>query len=223
MDEKIQKLLEEKLDASKVKSRSKGSATLSYIEGWHAIAEANRIFGYDGWERHTVSNIEVCRYEKEGKYDKKNHCVGYEAKVLVRALGIEREGTGHGSGQMPDLFDAIESASKEAETDAMKRALMTFGNPFGLALYDKTRANVSDKTEKYTGPTENPIRDQFPTSVAMKKQYQEVLDAIGRATQLDHVDWVKGQIAKFAKVDTQLSDSLQDALDERLEALNGQY
>lgn len=26
----------------------------------------------------------------------------------------------------------------------MKRALMTFGNPFGLALYDKTQANVAD-------------------------------------------------------------------------------
>jgi DNA repair and recombination protein RAD52 len=26
----------------------------------------------------------------------------------------------------------------------MKRALMTFGNPFGLALYDKEQANVID-------------------------------------------------------------------------------
>jgi hypothetical protein len=40
------------------------------------------------------------------------------------------------------LGEALESAAKEAETDAMKRALMTFGNPFGLALYDKTQANV---------------------------------------------------------------------------------
>ncbi len=31
---------------------------------------------------------------------------------------------------------------KAAETDAMKRALATFGNPFGLALYDKTQAGV---------------------------------------------------------------------------------
>ncbi|MFM7549233.1 MAG: Rad52/Rad22 family DNA repair protein, partial [Cyanobacteriota bacterium] len=36
-----------------------------------------------------------------------------------------------------------ESALKEAETDAMKRALMTFGNPFGLALYDKRQREVS--------------------------------------------------------------------------------
>ena len=29
--------------------------SLSYIEGWHAIAEANRLFGFDGWTRTTDS------------------------------------------------------------------------------------------------------------------------------------------------------------------------
>ena len=27
---------------------------LSYIEGWYAISEANRIFGFDAWSRETV-------------------------------------------------------------------------------------------------------------------------------------------------------------------------
>ncbi len=31
----------------------------------------------------------------------------------------------------------------KAESDAMKRALMTFGNPFGLALYDKEQRGVA--------------------------------------------------------------------------------
>ena len=53
-----------------------------------------------------------------------------------------REGCGAGHGILKDLGEAHESALKEAETDAMKRALMTFGNPFGLALYDKARENV---------------------------------------------------------------------------------
>ena len=34
-------------------------------------------------------------------------------------------------------------ALKAAETDATKRALATFGNPFGLALYDKDQARVT--------------------------------------------------------------------------------
>jgi hypothetical protein len=40
------------------------------------------------------------------------------------------------------LGEAHESALKEAETDATKRALATFGNLFGLALYDKEQNGV---------------------------------------------------------------------------------
>ena len=43
---------------------------------------------------------------------------------------------------------AHESAIKEAETDATKRALMTFGNQFGLALYDKEQREVADKAPR---------------------------------------------------------------------------
>jgi len=136
------------LNRSVVKTRSKGSFDLSYIEGWWAISEANRIFGFDCWERETVYCKEVCRYETNNK----KHKVGYEAKVKITirepdkesvpGVYIIREGTGHGSGIANDVFDAIEGAAKEAETDAMKRALMTFGNPFGLALYDKDQKDV---------------------------------------------------------------------------------
>jgi hypothetical protein len=40
------------------------------------------------------------------------------------------------------LGEAHESALKEAETDATKRALTTFGNLFGLALYDREQTGV---------------------------------------------------------------------------------
>ena len=134
--------LEKPLDRKVVKTRSKGNFDLSYIEGWWAISEANRIFGYDGWARETVYCKEVCRYTTGNNKEK----VGYEAMVRITVNAeetlISREGTGHGSGIANDLFDAIEGAAKEAETDAMKRALMTFGNPFGLALYDKEQKIV---------------------------------------------------------------------------------
>ena len=139
--ESIEAALQAKLSAESIKERSKGGVKLSYIEAWHAIAEANRIFGHNGWERETVYCKEVCRYERQGN-SKTLWVVGYEAKVKVTAMGITREGTGHGSGQQSELYDAIESAAKEAESDAMKRAMMTFCNPFGMALYDKTKENV---------------------------------------------------------------------------------
>ncbi len=37
--------LDAPLSKAAVKDRKQGGATVSYIEGWHAIAEANRIFG----------------------------------------------------------------------------------------------------------------------------------------------------------------------------------
>ena len=68
--------------------------------------------------------------------------VSYVAKVRVTVDGITREGWGAGHGRGGSAGDRHESAVKEAETDARKRALMTFGNQFGLALYDKDQTNV---------------------------------------------------------------------------------
>lgn len=139
--------LEKPLAAANVKSRSQSGRTLSYVEGWHVIAEANRIFGFDGWHRETIEMREVRPPElvKSGA-GKETWRVGFVAKVRVTVGEVIREGTGFGAGALPDLGEAYESAIKEAETDAMKRAFITFGNPFGLALYDKTQANVDHST-----------------------------------------------------------------------------
>jgi DNA recombination protein Rad52 len=133
--------LDSKLDPAHIKSRVKGGTNLSYIEGWHVIAEANRIFGFDGWDTETVDIRMTCETERNGK-----PYVGYLCKVRITVYAdgkvIVREGIGHGSQSSNDLADAHEGAAKEAETDAMKRALKSFGNPFGLCLYDKAQAGV---------------------------------------------------------------------------------
>lgn len=136
--------LKAKLDASFVKERSQAGRKLSYIEGWHAISEANRIFGFGKWTRETTSLKLVAEKERKVGQTNPRHGWGvtYVATVRVTVGDIIRDGTGAGHGIDVDLGQAHESAIKEAETDAMKRALMTFGNPFGLALYDKTQADV---------------------------------------------------------------------------------
>jgi hypothetical protein len=55
---------------------------------------------------------------------------------------VFREGSGSGTGNGQNPGEAHERALKEAETDAMKRALSTFNNLFGLALYDKAQNGV---------------------------------------------------------------------------------
>jgi len=151
--------LKKPLDRKNVKERTQSGFKLSYIEGWHAIDEANRIFGFDGWSRETAGLTCV----REPEQINGNWRVGYIAKVRVSVAGIFRDGTGYGSGIAKDVGDAYESAVKEAETDATKRALMTFGNPFGLALYDKTQTNVQETPPPPPVPTAEEI--DFRTKV----------------------------------------------------------
>lgn len=151
----IEAELNKPLHKSHVKARSQSGRTLSYIEGWHAIAEANRIFGFDAWTRETIETKCVAEHKRKiGREPNQRDGwgVSYTAKVRVVVGGVVREGIGAGHGIDVDLGLAHESAIKEAETDAMKRALMTFGNPFGLALYDKTQANVSDEKSEPKSP-----------------------------------------------------------------------
>jgi hypothetical protein len=122
------------------------------------VAEANRIFGFDGWQRQTIAVHCVAQAERLiGRDQKPGWGVTYTARVRVtvtagRLTPLVREGSGAGHGIDVDLGQAHESALKEAETDAMKRALMTFGNPFGLALYDKAQRHVSSAGGQGDGP-----------------------------------------------------------------------
>ena len=142
--------LRAKLDAKYVKSRKANGNDLHYVEGWHVIAEANRIFGYDAWDRRTLASH--CVWSgASGPY----HAAAYTAKVRVSVragdITIVREGSGTGEGTAPTPGQAHELALKGAETDATKRALATFGNPFGLALYDREQPR-SEKASPPIGP-----------------------------------------------------------------------
>jgi hypothetical protein len=55
--------------------------------------------------------------------------------VYAGGITIIREGHGTGEGRSNSPGDVHDTALKAAETDATKRALATFGKPFGLALY----------------------------------------------------------------------------------------
>jgi hypothetical protein len=147
------------LDRALVSSREQGRSKVNYLQSWVVISEANRIFGFDGWQRQTLFSRCIAQAERligargTGREQKNGWGVTYIARVRITVSAgchglLIREGTGAGHGIDTDLGLAHESAIKEAETDAMKRALMTFGNPFGLALYDKSQRQVSGSPAK---------------------------------------------------------------------------
>ena len=102
------------------------------------ISEANRIFGFDGWSRETVETRCVLARENRGSF-----VAVYVAKVRITVPAdgatIVREGHGSGEGRGTSPGEVHDIALKAAETDATKRALATFGRPFGLELYRKDK------------------------------------------------------------------------------------
>ena len=152
--------LRRNLNTRHVRTREANGRELSYIEGWYAISEANRIFGFDGWNRETVDSRCVLARENRGSF-----LAVYIARVriTVHADGatIVREGHGSGEGRGASPGEVHDIALKAAETDATKRALATFGRPFGLELYRTGRRAFA--------PSEVPLQPVTPSSSPQRR------------------------------------------------------
>ena len=143
------KALRRNLDHRSVRTREANGRELSYIEGCYAISEANRMFGFDGWSRETVESRCVLARENRGSF-----LAIYIARVRISVFAdgatIVREGHGSGEGRGPTPGEVHDTALKAAETDATKRALATFGRPFGLELYRKEKRQASEPKSPYS-------------------------------------------------------------------------
>ena len=148
------RVLRRNLDHRCVRSRTVNGRQLTYIEGWYAISQANRIFGFDAWSRETVESRCVLSRENRGAF-----LAVYTAKVriTVEADGIKiiREGHGSGEARANSPGEVHDTALKAAETDATKRALATFGKPFGLELYRKDKKGVLEHSPTLQPATAN--------------------------------------------------------------------
>lgn len=127
--------LQADLDPARIKTRRKQNVELRYVEGHDVIDVANDLFGYHAWS-YTVSKMEYA-----------GGCWIATILLSVRTPDGEtamREDVGVGipaAARDQDAGpDAHETAIKGAVTDALKRALRTFGNAFGNSLYGKEDA-----------------------------------------------------------------------------------
>ncbi len=138
-------------DHRHIRTREAHGRELTYLEGWYAISEANRIFGFDGWSRETIESKCVLARENRGTF-----LAVYIARVrvTVQADGatVIREGHCTGEGRSTAPGEVHDISLKAAETDATKRALATFGRPFGLELYKGGKATVVRQTPLPSAP-----------------------------------------------------------------------
>ena len=167
-NDKQTQVLSYEIDANRIKSRSKGNLTLSYLEGFDIIETANRIFGFGNWD-YSITKLEQVSQELN---QNQNHIICYKAIVKVTVYDLQhskqvlREDVGFGSGIAKTLADAHENGAKEATTDGIKRALKSFGNNFGLSLYDKSRqhqtqqeqAHLQQQPQQYSQPNQQQIQ-----------------------------------------------------------------
>ena len=151
------KALRRNLDKRYVRTRDANGRQLSYIEGWYAISEANRIFGFDGWSRETIESRCVLARENRGVF-----LAVYTARVRISVqaggTSVIREGHGSGEGRGASAGEVHDIALKAAETDATKRALATFGKPFGLALYGVGKSPSVQSTTPIPSNQAEPVR-----------------------------------------------------------------
>lgn len=161
LDLGVRRRLDKPLDAGRVKQRQgRGSGSLSYIEGHDAIRTANEIFGHGGWGTRIVEQALLGVEQATSSQGKPGHRVAYRCIVEVTVQGcppVQGSGYGDATEYTGSALTCHELALKEAETDAMKRALVKFGDQFGLALYEKDAAaraeHVAQPAPAWAAPT----------------------------------------------------------------------
>ena len=160
------------VDHRAVRTRTANGRELSYIEGWYVISEANRIFGFDGWSRETIESKCVLARESRGTFQA---IYINRVRISVRAGGsiVVREGHGTGQGSGASAGEVHDIALKAAETDATKRALSTFGKPFGLALYGRAISStpVGELKQSHIVSAQVPLPPDDTTPIPRPSRY----------------------------------------------------
>ncbi len=119
--------LRQPLDPALVSERKgRGGRRFSYIEGHTAIDQANQVFGYGGWGYELVGDVTLHQLGSG---------VAYSATVRVTVPGAPSRTDVGFQPVSDDSAEGHETAYKGAVTDALKRALRSFGDRFGNGLY----------------------------------------------------------------------------------------
>jgi recombination DNA repair RAD52 pathway protein len=153
----IREKLDENIPREVISTRTQSGKTLSYLESWYVIDRLNQVLGTENWSW-IIQRLEPVPGDKLGFV-----CHGV-IQATVDGKQVAKTGLGYGSDK--GSFNPGEMASKEAESDALKRAAMKFGRSLGLALYDKTQEYVDETVQ--TKPVTSPKNEKSETATTPK-------------------------------------------------------
>lgn len=210
-------LLAEPLDPALISERSaRDGRLLQYIEGWAAINQANRIFGYDAWGAEVVGEAGYHPMSLIDPATDSPLALGmYTAAVRVTVRGCPARSDVGCAFVAHDTPEAHDAAYKGAVTDGLKRALRHFGEQFGNGLYD--RRNVIDAASQAVAPTSLQKLEE------MRRKVLDLSERLG-VEEVGARSWVEQRYHK--PLDELGEQSLADAvrsLAEQLNARNGRH
>ncbi len=196
------------LDEARIRRRDgRGGGKFEYVAIHDAIRTANAIFGFGAWGHEVVEQERIGEVEVVSKGDKPGYHVAYRTVVRLTVKGcVPVSGTGYGDGVEyggeAARLTASELALKESESDALKRALVKYGDQFGLILYakvDEKRRIESDRRSAESESSGPPLRrDQ---QIPLPKNWADVqqrLNAID--VELGWDLWLnQASVAQFGK------------------------
>ena len=167
---RVTEALAQPLDPQLVSQRKgRGGRKFDYIEGHTAIDQANRIFGFGGWGYELVGDVTLRLTElTDSRTGEVTSTAAYSAVVKVSVPGAPAR-TDVGFQPVADETpEGHETAYKGCVTDALKRALRSFGDRFGNGLYGDpptaTRTGRSSEPDSRPRPqpTAEPSTAQQP-------------------------------------------------------------
>ena len=110
--------------------------TFAYLEGHAAIDQANRIFGYGSWGYELIGDVTLREGEiVDQKTGEAKPWRAYAATVRVTVPGSPPRTDVGFHAVVEETPEGHEVAFKGAVTDALKRALRSYGYQFGNSLY----------------------------------------------------------------------------------------
>ena len=80
--------LRARLNPKHIRTREADGTLLNYLEGWFVVSEANRIFGFDGWDRETVASQCVWTKQLGGAFRSSLCCSCKDYGTSWRQIGL---------------------------------------------------------------------------------------------------------------------------------------
>ncbi|MCY4619186.1 MAG: RAD52 family DNA repair protein [Chloroflexi bacterium] len=185
---RVTEALAQPLDPQLVSRRKgRGGRKFDYIEGHTAIDQANRIFGFGGWGYELVGDVTLREIEStDSRSGEITRSAAYSATVTVSVPGAPSRTDVGFQAVTDESAEGHETAFKGAVTDALKRALRSFGDRFGNGLYGDPP--TSSRSSRPPGPAPESRRQPQPERRSEPQPRRRVVQPTPESAGVDKRD-----------------------------------